>query len=119
MPQQHTNPLPELSPEHIDRFWSYVEIKGPDECWPWKGGTAGTGYGTFRVGKKTVRANRIAFFLCHGKDCYPLNALHTCDNPPCCNGKHLFRGTDQDNMTDRKNKGKFLTGQAWARTLWS
>jgi hypothetical protein len=31
---------------------------------------------------------------------------HTCDNPPCCNPKHLFLGTFQDNIDDRERKGR-------------
>ena len=32
-----------------ERFWSYVDRREPDECWPWTGATARGGYGTFMV----------------------------------------------------------------------
>jgi hypothetical protein len=39
-------------------------------------------------------------------------ALHTCDNGPCCNERHLFWGDHQDNVDDMmaKGRGKWLSG---------
>ena len=37
--------------ENAERFWSLVEKKGPDECWPWKGLTRS--YLSKREGKRT------------------------------------------------------------------
>lgn len=89
------------------RFWSYVDIRSQDECWPWKGGRFERGYGQFRLGKKKVKAHRCAYELTNG----PLlsdkpKALHSCDNPPCCNPAHLFAGTLSDNSKDRNTKGR-------------
>jgi len=36
-----------------------------------------------------------------------MNVLHTCDNPPCGNDRHLFLGTQSDNMIDCLNKGRW------------
>jgi hypothetical protein len=87
------------------RFWPKVDIRGPDECWPWQAGLS-NGYGEFATGKvdgkKIVeRAHRVAYRLTKG----PLppdkpDVLHTCDNPPCCNPAHLYPGTPLDNMRD-------------------
>lgn len=86
------------------RFWSKVDIRGADECWPWLGWKNADGYGYFRIGSKKVKAHRVAFELTNG----PLknHGLHTCDNPPCCNYGHLWDGTHQQNMRDRDTKGR-------------
>ena len=33
-----------------DRFWPKVDVRGPDECWPWRAGTNGVGYGMIYPG---------------------------------------------------------------------
>jgi hypothetical protein len=42
------------------RFWSHVDRRGDDECWPWTGGTR-NGYGRFKMGTGTVTAHRWAY----------------------------------------------------------
>lgn len=33
-----------------------------------------------------------------------LKALHSCDNPPCCNPNHLREGTQANNMHDMNSR---------------
>jgi HNH endonuclease len=68
---------------------------------------AAQGYGFLNVKGKNIRAHRLALILSGVKLPDDLDALHTCDNPPCCNPIHLFIGTDLDNMRDRDAKGRF------------
>src|SRR6185369_7421367 len=100
-------PLPELSEKTIARFWSYVDKRGPDECWPWIGGFNKYGYPQFGADKirRAVRGNRIAYFLHYGVDPFPQSVLHKCDFKPCCNGAHYFLGSRRDNSEDRDRKG--------------
>ena len=34
---------------------------------------------------------------------------HECDNPPCCNPRHLLDGTAEDNSADMKARGRSKT----------
>jgi transcriptional regulator with XRE-family HTH domain len=48
-----------------------------------------------------VRANRFALELTKGPPPFDdAIALHSCDNPPCCNPAHLRWGTTQENTSD-------------------
>jgi len=46
------------------------------------------------------KAHRVAYVIINGDT--RLNVLHTCDNPLCCNPKHLYAGTQDDNIRDRE-----------------
>ena len=92
----------------MDRFWSQVDRPGPNECWPWTGRIR-RGYGEFTVtvNGKTVwlRAHRVA--LSGLQSVFPtLFACHHCDNPICCNPKHLYFGTVLSNNRDRVQRGR-------------
>lgn len=87
------------------RFWEKVKIGKPDECWEWQAHTARR-YGGFRLNKKIEKAHRAAYFLSTGDDPKNMLVCHSCDNPICCNPKHLWKGTHDDNMRDMVKKGR-------------
>ena len=108
-------------------FWDKVDIKSADECWEWKKGTYGKGYGQTKYITDKIHetgANRIAWILHHQKE-IPKGLLicHTCDNRRCCNPSHLYAGTYGDNMLDREKRGRcnytphargrFTEGEIW------
>jgi len=88
-------------------FWKRVDVRAPDECWPWLRYVNDSGYGVTRTSEnKAVRASHIAYELTNGTIPKGMFVLHSCDNPACCNPAHLSLGTHTDNMRDMDRKGR-------------
>jgi hypothetical protein len=100
------------TPENIEKkFWEHTDVRGPDECWPWKLAPGNAGYGLVTLWKFKRTAHRVSYELHHG----PIPdlggnhggcVLHKCDNRICVNPNHLFLGTQGDNMRDMFAKGR-------------
>lgn len=93
----------------IDRFWSAI-IRGEslDACWGWRGG----GFGPQNrpaIKKHGVRiyAARFSWELSFGPIPEGMLVLHKCDNPRCTNPRHLFLGTQSENLYDSVAKGRY------------
>lgn len=86
-------------------------IKKGKSCWLWAGNRNEYGYGIFLMaGGKAVRAHRYSYEHFNGPIPKGLIVMHTCDNPPCVNPKHLKIGTRADNNSDTKRKKRHLYG---------
>lgn len=63
-------------------------------------------YGLVSVKGKRIPASRAIYMVLN--DCFDLpeyiKICHKCDNPPCINEDHLFRGTAKDNVQDMIKK---------------
>lgn len=81
-----------------------IDTKGndPDVCWPWTASTSGTdGRGYFTYDGKRHLAYRVVYEIFNGPIPEGHVIRHSCDNPLCCNPKHLSCGTQSDNEHDK------------------
>ena len=74
------------------------------------------GYGTIQCREDGVKAHyvahRVVYALFHDIDIPDDKVImHSCDNPPCCNPRHLKLGTHNDNCADKVNKGRQAKGK--------
>ena len=92
---------------NTEKALSCIEIGDDKSCWNW---TASTGsqnkYGHLRFEGKYEYAHRFAWEYFIGNIPEGLQVLHHCDNPLCCNPKHLYLGKPVDNMRDRDRRGR-------------
>ena len=98
--------LPPLNPRPQERFWKQIILGRAETCWDWIGCVLESGYGQIKIDYTNYRAHRIAYYLVYGIDPGNQYVCHTCDNPKCCNPKHLFLGEPLDNSTDMVTKGR-------------
>ena len=101
-----------------ERFWGKVATGAPDECWPWLAYRRPFGYGQFTLSQaemayvgansRNAVASRVACALTYGPRPQGVHALHSCDNPSCCNPSHLRWGSHTDNMRDAVKRRRLL-----------
>lgn len=99
-----------------ETLWRRVIVGEPDECWEWQGHRIKTGYGRLRFQGRRVLAHRLADFIArHTEIPEGIEIIHTCDNPPCVNPRHLQRATHKENMEDRDRKLRGAKGESNGR----
>lgn len=96
-----------------ERYEARYTRLGPDECWPWQELSRDkNGYGLFSYRESgasiVIRGTRFGWDLIHPDDLLKPGELvcHTCDNPPCQNPNHWFKGSNAVNMADMAKKGR-------------
>lgn len=87
----------------LERYLTYVDQRGPDECWPWTAGRNQQNYGMYANGRgHSMPAHRYAFeefvrplipgeivdHMCHNRDA-ECPGGNTCEHRACQNPAHL------------------------------
>lgn len=107
----------------IERFWTHVEVRTIEECWPWLL-TVRSGYGNFTIkrdGRQRVfGSHRFAYLATFGvvppkrrnldHVCHTLDLAcrggSSCPHRSCCNPWHLEDVTLKENFARGRGHGK-------------
>lgn len=95
-----------------DFYHKILITNNPNDCWGWTGGRTTMGYAIMPTHECcSSRAHRVSFELFNQVSLLNKTVVrHTCDNPICCNPRHLLIGTQQDNANDRVNRKRQVVG---------
>lgn len=108
--------LPKRSKKDLDVLLRFIESRciKVDDCLIWTGALVTGGNGGITVDSKSYIVHRLAFEIRYGElppffyrsRAQKNSVLHTCDHPACIEDKHLFLGSQQDNIRDMISKGR-------------
>ena len=101
-----------------DEFWEWFEskfkeLKPTNEtgCIEWVGAKS-LGYGIVRRNGSNLRVHGLTLERSLGRSLRNgMFALHSCNNPPCCNPEHLREGTNQENVDDKLRANRQPRGE--------
>lgn len=87
-------------------FELIVPGKHPDDCWGWLGSLV-HGYAVLKFNGRQVKGSRLSWELHSG---LPMRVgtimFHECNNPACCNPRHVRPETHLENMAHMRRCGR-------------
>lgn len=88
-------------------------VEAENGCREWTAASTSHGYGVIIVNGQRIGAHRVACELANGAPPPDKTwALHTCHNPKCIRGSHLYWGDAKDNARDMVDAGRHVAGRA-------
>jgi len=87
---------------HEDKYIPVTE----SGCFIWLAAVDKAGYGRVAHNGKVVGAHRLMYEQEYGKIPKGKLILHRCDCPSCVNPAHLYAGSQQDNMNDKRGRDR-------------
>jgi hypothetical protein len=107
----------------VEDFWKNVDIRGPNECWPWLGAKHKRfEHGRYRWKGQERTAHSVAHEITYGptegvRGTTGILMRHSCDSPPCVNPAHIIPGTAKDNTADmmERKRHKPIVGEKAAK----
>lgn len=118
-------PARESVPERvIARVFNDIDVRGPDECWPWMKSLGSHGYGQScwwsndKSRSVGTTAHRVAWIAVNGPIPEGMTIDHLCRTRPCCNPLHLRLLTNVENATDN-GQGKTHCPQGHPYNAWN
>lgn len=98
-------------------------VRSPNGCLIWKGaatgGWKGNKYGRLMYKKKLYLVHRTMLVNKLQRELKPgmqANHARKCSSTLCCEPEHLYEGTQEQNMQDRKELGRYLYGEQHCNT---
>lgn len=94
----------------------FEKVVRTKSCWHWTASLSKDGYGKFKMAYEVIGAHRVSWVIYNGPIKNKLFVLHKCNVRKCVNPKHLYLGTDKDNVRDAMKCGSHSAAKKKLRT---